>query len=104
MWKLKDVLAAAGEPSMTACTGNDDNEYVLLPIAVPVAPCRVGAANTLGIDSHTGLPHWLSIDERRCLRLAIVNALQNKTITWKAPVTVFTQMKLTLQDKQLQHI
>ena len=87
---------------MTACTKNDDNECVLLPITPPVAPCPVGAAtNTLDIDSHKGLPPWLSIDERRCLRLAIVHALQNKTITWKAPVTVFTQMKLTLQDKQL---
>jgi hypothetical protein len=101
MWKLKDILAAAGEPPMITCSTKDENEYALLPLTAPVKPCPVGAIQTLEIDSHTGLPPWLSIDERRCLRLAVVNTLQNKTITWKAPVTVSTQMKLTLQDKQL---
>jgi hypothetical protein len=52
------------------------------------------------LDQHTGLPQWLSIDERKYLRLAIVNALHKKPITWNEPVQTFAQMKLTLVDKQ----
>lgn len=102
MWMLQDLLVIAGEPPLTAHTMNDDNEYVLVKQKIPVAPCVIGNKNsqTLKLDQHTGLPHWLSIDERKYLRLAIINALHNKTITWNEPVQTFAQMKLTLVDKQ----
>jgi hypothetical protein len=102
MWMLQDLLVIAGEPPLTAHTMNDDNEYVLVKQKIPVAPCVVGnkSSQTLKLDQHTGLPQWLSIDERKYLRLAIVNALHNKTITWNEPVQTFAQMKLTLVDKQ----
>ena len=101
MWMLKDLLVIAGEPPLTAHTMNDCNEYVLVKQKLPVAPSVVGTSSqTLHLDEHTGLPKWLSIDERRFLRLAIVNALNRKTITWTEPVQTFAQMKLTLVDKQ----
>jgi hypothetical protein len=101
MWMLQDLLVIAGEPPLTAHTMDDDNEYVLAKQKIPVAPCVVGtSAQTLKLDQHTGLPQWLSIDERKYLRLAIVNALQKKIITWNEPVQTFAQMKLTLVDQQ----
>ncbi len=76
MWMLKDLLVIAGEPPLTAHTMDDDNEYVLVKQKNPVAPCVVGTTSqTLQLDQHTGLPQWLSIDERKYLCLAIVNAL-----------------------------
>jgi len=101
MWKLKDILAAAGEPPMTAHTTDDNKNYALVTKALPITPCPVGKSISLRLDIHAGLPFWLTIDERRCLRLAIVNALSTKTISWQEPVTTFTQMKLSFEDKQL---
>ncbi len=60
----------------------------------------MGLSQTLNMVNHTGLPIWLSIDERRGMRLAIANALQNKNVTWTEPVKTYTQMQLTLEDKQ----
>jgi hypothetical protein len=103
MWKLKYVLAAAGEPPMTTFnTSNDNNdECCLVPKITPIPPTPIGPKQSFSIAGHTGLPKWLSIDERRCLRLAIVNALLHRTIIWKEPVYTLTQMKLTLVNKQL---
>lgn len=102
MWMLKDLLVIAGEPPLTAHTMDAcSNEYVLVKKKIPVRPCVVGTSTqTLHLNLHTGLPNWLSIDERRYLRLAIINALNNKTITWTEPVQTYAQMKLTLVDKQ----
>ncbi len=75
MWMLKDLLVIAGEPPLTAHAKDDSNEYVLVKQKIPVAPCVVGTTSqTLHLNEHTGLPKWLSLDERRYLRLAIVNA------------------------------
>jgi len=101
MWMLQDLLVIAGEPPLTAHTMDDDNEYLLVKNQIPVAPCVVGASShTLKLEKHTGLPQWLSIDERKYLRLAIVNALHKKTVTWNEPVQTFAQVKLTLVDEQ----
>ncbi len=103
MWKLKNVLAAAGEPPMTTfnTTNDNDEDFCIVPKIIPIPPTPIGPKQSLSITSHTGLPKWLSIDERRCLRLAIVNALHNRTITRREPVNTFTQMKLTLVNRQL---
>jgi hypothetical protein len=52
------------------------------------------------MDNHTGLPPWLAIDERREMRLAIVTALKNKSVSWMEPVKTYTQMKLTFENRQ----
>jgi len=101
MWKLKEVLAASGAPPMTAYTTNDANPYALVTKTLPITPCPIGKSQSLRLDAHAGLPNWLSIDERKCLRLAIVNALRTNTITWQEPVSTFTQMKLSFEDLQL---
>ena len=106
MWKLKDLLVAAGEPPLTSyTTDNDSGDFILLlKQQIPIQPCAVGTMlHILKLAEHRGLPKWLSIDERRCLRLAIVNAIQKGTIHWNEPIQTFTQMKLTLEDQQ-QHI
>ena len=103
MWKLKDLLVAAGEPPLTAfTTDNDNGDFILLlQQQTPIPPCPVGTMlHILKLTEHRGLPKWLSIDERRYLRLAIVKALHNGTINWKEPIQTFTQMKLTLEDTQ----
>ncbi len=93
------MLAAAGEAPLTAYTKGDDNAIVLVQRQAPIEPHAMGLSETLNMVNHTGLPKWLSIDERRGMRLAIANALQNKTVTWTEPVKTYTQMQLTLEDR-----
>ena len=100
IWQLSDVLAAAGEAPLTAYTRGDDNAIVLVQRQAPIEPHAMGLSQTLNMVNHTGLPIWLSIDERRGMRLAIANALQNKNVTWTEPVKTYTQMQLTLEDRQ----
>ena len=94
------MLAAAGEAPLTAYTTGKDNAFVLVQRQAPIAPHAMGLSQTLDMVNHTGLPICLSIDERRGMRLAIATALQNKNVTWTEPVKTFTQMQLTLEDRQ----
>ncbi len=94
------MLAAAGEAPLTAYTTSNDNAFVLVQRQAPIAPHAMGLSETLNMVNHTGHPKWLSIDERRGMRLAIANALQNKNVTWTEPVKMYTQMQLTLKDRQ----
>ena len=100
IWQLSDVLAAAGEAPLTAYTRGDDNAIVLVQRQAPIEPHAMGLSQTLNMVNYTGLPIWLSIDERRGMRLAIANALQNQNVTWTEPVKTYTQMQLTLEDRQ----
>ena len=97
---LCDVLAAYGEAPLTAYTTDQDNGFVLVQRQAPIAPHVMGLSQILDMVNHTGLPISLSIDERRGMRLAIATALQNKNVTWTEPVKTFTQMQLTLEDRQ----
>ena len=74
--------------------------FVLVQRQAPIVPHAMGLSETLNMVNHTGLPKWLSIDERRGMRLAIANALQNKNVTRTEPVKTYTQMQLTLEDRQ----
>jgi hypothetical protein len=103
MWQLSDVLAAAGETPMTAYTKGEDNTFNLIQKQAPIAPTVMGAGQKLNMANHTGLPKWFSIDERRGMRLAIANAIQNKSISWTEPVQTYTEMKLTLENRQQRH-
>ena len=94
------MLAAAGEAPLTAYTTGKDNAFVLVQRQAPIAPHAMGLSQTLDMVNHTGLPISLSIDERRGMRLAIATALQNQNVTWTEPVKTYTQMQLTLEDRQ----
>ena len=100
-----DVLAAAGETPMTAYTKGEDNTFNLIQKQSPIAPTIMGVGQKLNMANHTGLPKWFSIDERRGMRLAIAkaNAIQNKSISWTEPVQTYTEMKLTLENRQQRH-
>ncbi len=100
MWQLSDVLASAGEAPMTAYNTGEDNSFVLVQRQEPIEPHVTGLYQMLNMDNHTGLPTWLSIDERRGMRLAIASALRNKSVTWMEPVKTYMQMKLTLENRQ----
>ena len=103
MWQLSDVLAAAGDTPMTAYTKGEDNTFNLIQKQAPIAPTVMGVWQKLNMANHTGLPKWFSIDERRGMRLAIANAIQNKSISWTEPVQTYTEMKLTLEKRQQRH-
>ncbi len=103
MWQLSDVLTAAGETPMTAYTTGEDNTFNLIQKQAPIAPTIMGAGQKLNMANHTGLPKWFSIDERRGMRLAIANAIQNKSISWTEPVQTYTELKLTLENRQQRH-
>ncbi len=69
IWKLKDLLVAAGEPPLTAyTTDNDSGDFILLlKQQIPIPPCAVGTMfHIFQLGEHRGLPKWLSIDKRRC--------------------------------------
>ena len=100
MWQLSDVLAAAGEAPMTAYSAGEDNSFVVVQRQEPMEPHVSGLYQMLNMDNHTGLPPWLAIDERRGMRLAIVTALKNKSVSWMEPVKTYTQMKLTFENRQ----
>ncbi len=85
---------------MTAYTQGDDNAVVLIQRQAPIAPTVMGISQTLNMANHTGLPKWLSMDERCGMRLAIANALQNKSVSWTEPVKTYTEMKLTSENRQ----
>ena len=94
------MLAAAGEAPLTAYTTDKDNAFVLVQRQAPIVPHAMGLYQTLDMVNHTGLPICLSIDERRGMRLAIATALQNQNVALTEPVKTFTQMQLTLEDRQ----
>jgi len=85
---------------MTAYTVGEDNTFAVVQRQEPIEPHVTGAYQILNLNNHTGLPTWLSIDERRGLRLAIATALRNKSVSWMEPVKTYTQMKLTFENRQ----
>ncbi len=100
MWQLSDVLAAAGEAPLTAYIGGEDNSFAIVQRQKPIEPHVMGLYEMLNMDNHTGLPISLSIDERRGMQLAIASALRNKSVSWMQPVKTYTQMKITLENRQ----
>jgi hypothetical protein len=85
---------------MTAYSAGEDNSFVVVQRQEPIEPHVTGLCQMLNMDNHTGLPPWLSIDERRGMRLAIATALRNKSVSWMQPVKTYTQMKLTFENRQ----
>jgi len=80
---------------MTAYTVGEDNTFAVVQRQEPIEPHVTGAYQILNLNNHTGLPTWLSIDERRGLRLAIATALRNKNVTQMLTNVTFNSSKMS---------
>ena len=56
----------------------------------------------LDIANKEGLPEWMTIDATRSLFRAIATATagDSPTLVWKTPITLATQMEMTIVDAQ----
>ena len=100
-WKLRDLLGMAMELPTFADPGQDP-EFWYKPIYRIQNPKLVGQIRKLNVVKKVGLPTTLDTSERTGLWRAIRKALSgaNPALTWRAPISSATQMKLTLPDYQ----
>ena len=84
-WMLHNVLAAANLPPVsTAYNVDDANIYALIKEpAIPKLPALTGPVTTLALPQCGGLPSDLTSDERKALRLAIIQAVVRGLIVWE---------------------
>ena len=56
----------------------------------------------MNIAQKEGLPEWMNIDATRSLFRAITTATggDSPTLVWKTPITIATQMEMTIVDAQ----
>ena len=101
-WQLRDLLAAAKEAPISQHTQDVDGTHVLAPITRPVPPALVGRFTVMDLVNREGLPEWFSMDTRRSLFRAIRSATaeDSPTLVWKPPITVATQLEMTIVDAQ----
>ena len=102
-WQLSDILHAAGEESLSKSEyDNPDTEENLARIE-PMDPKLIGKKTMLSLEENTGLPTALTGTAKFHIFLSIRNNTrgQHPTLTWTPPITCATQMKMTLEDKQV---
>jgi hypothetical protein len=101
-WILRDVLAAAKEGPITQHSQDEEGAYVMAPTTHPCPPTLKGTSTMLDIANKDGLPEWMSIDVARSLFRAITTASAgaSPTLVWKTPITIATQMEMTIVDAQ----
>ena len=98
-WMLHNVLAAANLPPVSTAYNVDEmsNTYALIKEpAIPKLPTLTGALTTLSLPQCGGLPLDLTSDERKALRLAIIQAVVRELIVWEEPIMVGTAMSFTV--------
>jgi hypothetical protein len=103
-WQLQDLLHGAKEKGITQSDYGDANGDVNQPRTDPITPYLVGGkASLLDAVEETGLPHTLSDDESKYLYRAIRKATreETRTLAWHGEIACATQMKLTLEDRNL---
>ena len=71
----------------------------------PCPPTLKGTTVAFDVENEIGLPKSLSIDAHASIFSAIRKATRGATPTllWKEPITIATQLKLTLVDEQQMH-
>ena len=103
-WQLQDLLHGAKEKGITQSDYGDANGDVNQPRTDPITPYLVGGnARLLDVVEETGLPKTLSDDESKYLYRAIRKATrrETRTLTWHGEIICATQMKMTLEDRNL---
>ena len=98
-WMLHNVLAAANLPPVSTAYNVDEtsNTYALIKEpAIPKLPTLVGAVTVLSLPQCGGLPLDLTSDERKALRLAIIQAVVRELIVWEEPIMVGTAMNFSV--------
>ena len=104
-WILRDILAAAKEAPISQHSQEIDGTHIMAPITRPCAPSLLGKSTIMDLVNKEGLPKWMSIDQRRSLFRAIRSATagESPTLVWKTPITVATQLEMTIVDAQQMH-
>jgi hypothetical protein len=104
-WLLRDLLAAAKEAPISQHTQDIDGTHIMAPITRPCPPTLKGKSTIMDLATKEGLPKWMSIDQRRSLFRAIRSATagESPTLVWKTPISVATQLEMTIVDAQQMH-
>jgi hypothetical protein len=105
-WQLQDLLHAAGEEGITLSDYGEHTGDVMNARIEPINSFLRGKTNTLRIYSKLGLPEWMSEPDKKYIFLAIGKAMRPDrgnppTLQWTLPVTCGSQMKRSLEDRQV---
>ena len=106
-WQLQDILHAAGEEGLTQTDyGEGDGNDGLMARREPHASKLKGEKSILNLREKTGLPACFSYNANTFVFRAIITAMRCErgappTLQWVPPITCSTQMKISLEDYQL---
>ena len=105
-WQLQDVLHAVGEASITQTDYGEVDGDVMVARIEPIDAALVGKITTLDLNEQTGLPDCLTDTETTFLFRAIMAGMRetrnaDPTLQWVEPITCATQMKRSLEDRQV---
>jgi hypothetical protein len=106
-WQLQDLLHAAGEDGITQSDYDDHDGDVMQARIEPVEPSQSGKVQTtLDLQAKEGLPQCMTPNELKYIWLAIYGAMRRQrgeppTLQWVSPITCATQMKRSLEDRQV---
>ena len=105
-WQLQDLLHAAGEEGITLSDYGEHTGNVLNARVEPINSFLRGTTSHLSIYSRTGLPPWMSANDKKYIFLAIVRGMRRQggnphTLQWILPITCASQMKRSLEDRQV---
>ena len=108
---MQDLLHAVGEEGITQSnygdTGGDPMQARVEPIdARLLGTVSQKTATLLDTNAQTGLPPYLTANEETYMWRAITTAVRGyrgspPTLTWVEPITCSSQMKMSLEDKQV---
>ena len=106
-WQLQDLLHAVGDVGITQSDCGDNGGDALQARIEPIDARLVGSVNSiLDLNGQTGLPQYFTDNENTYLWRAITTAMRGSrggppTLHWVQPITCATQMKRSLEDKQV---
>jgi hypothetical protein len=106
-WQLQDLLHAAGAEPITQSDYGDHDGDALQARIESIKAELVGKVKTvLDVEEKTGLPKCLSDNERQSIFRALAIATRGfrgspPTLLWAPPITCATQMKRSLEDRQV---